>query len=379
MKISVRNIVSNLSIILVLLFLHSCGKSSTVSSGGEEVMMKYAELLTLKDFDGYTVAEIRNPWDSTKLLQKYVLLEGDGEVPAGFSPEQIIRVPLDKSVVYSAVHNSLIEELGAGNAISGICDVEYIFEPSLKERIKKGEIADCGNNVSPNVEEIIRLSPGAILLSPYENTNGHGKLSNAGIPIVECADYMENSPLARAEWMKFYGRLYGRKEKADSLFNETEKQYLQLKQLVSESSNRPKVLFDRIYGQSWSQPAGKSTIGIMLEDSGASNPFGDKKVLGSLQLSPEKVLYKAQDCDIWLIRYTDAPLTLKSLGEDKEIYTKFKAYNEGNVYGSDASKSRIFEDVAFHPQWLLADMISLFHPEVELGEKKKTYFEKLEP
>lgn len=379
MKISVRNIVSNLSIILVLLFLHSCGKSSTVSSGGEEVRMKYAELLTLKDFDGYTVAEIRNPWDSTKLLQKYVLLGGEGEVPAGFSPEQIIRVPLDKSVVYSAVHNSLIEELGAGNAISGICDVEYIFEPSLKERIKKGEIADCGNNVSPNVEEIIRLSPGAILLSPYENTNGHGKLSNAGIPIVECADYMENSPLARAEWMKFYGRLYGRKEKADSLFKETEKQYLQLKQLVSESSNRPKVLFDRIYGQSWSQPAGKSTIGIMLEDSGASNPFGDKKVLGSLQLSPEKVLYKAQDCDIWLIRYTDAPLTLKSLGEDKEIYTKFKAYNEGNVYGSDASKSRIFEDVAFHPQWLLADMISLFHPEVDLGVKKKTYFEKLEP
>ncbi len=379
MQVSIRNIVSSLSIITVLLFLQGCGKSSTASSGGEEVKLKYSQLLKLRDFDGYSVAEIQNPWDSTKLLQRYALVERQGDVPEGFSPEQVIRVPLDKSVVYSAVHNSLIEELGAGQAITGICDVEYIFEPSLKERIEKGDIADCGNNMSPNVEEIIRLSPGAILLSPYENSNGHGKLSNAGIPIVECADYMENSPLARAEWMKFYGILYGKREKADSMFNETERQYLQLKNLVTSTDRRPRVMFDRIYGQSWSQPGGKSTMGMMIEDSGASNPFGDKKVLGSLQLSPEKVLYQAQDCDIWLIRFTDAPLTMTSLGKDKDIYTKFKAYKEGNVYGSEASKSRIFEDVAFHPQWLLADLISLFHPEIEIREKKKSYFEKLEP
>lgn len=376
---TVRKTISPIILFTVLFLLQGCGGNSTVSSEGEEVELKYAENLAIKEFDGYTVVEIRNPWDTTKLLQRYALVEEGVETPSGFSPGQVIGVPLKKSIIYSSVHNGLVNELGAADAISGVCDAEYIYEPALKTRIETEDIADCGNSMSPNVEKIIQVSPGAILLSPFENSNGHGKLSHAGIPIVECADYMETSPLARAEWMKFYGRLYGKKEKADSLFSETEKHYLELKKIAQSTATRPKVLMDRIYGQSWNLPAGKSTMGIMLEDAGGVNPFGDVKVSGSLQLSPEKVLYKAQDVDIWLIRFAYTPITLKSLGEDKDIYTKFKAYKEKNIYGSDSSKTRIFEDVAFHPQWLLGNLIRLFHPEVELPEGGKSYFEKIQP
>lgn len=89
------------------------------------------------------------------------------------------------------------------------------------------------------------------------------------------------------------------------------------------------------------------------------------------------MLYQAEDVDIWLIRYDSEPISLRSLGEEKELYTKFKAYKTGNVYGDDTSKTRIFEDVAFHPHWLLGNLITLFHPELSNLIDGKKYFEKL--
>lgn len=361
-----------------LFFLQSCGGSNAASlSQGEAVEMKYAENITMEDYDGFTYIKIRNPWDTAHLLGSYVLLEKDVEIPSSLSGATIISVPLRKSIVYSSVHNSLIYELGAGDAISGVCDAEYIYQPDLKKRLEAGDIADCGNSMSPDVERILEISPGAVLLSPYENSNGHGKLGHAGIPIVECADYMESSPLATAEWMKFYGRLYGRGSEADSLFAEVEGEYNRLKELCSNANVKPKVILDRVYGQTWSVPSSRSITGTMIKDAGGENPFAGYVSAGALQLSPEKVLYEAGDADIWLIRYSYRPMSLEELGNEKPLYRQFKAYKTGQVYGSDSSKSNIFEDLSFHPHWILADMISLIHPEIIVPDYGKKYYEKL--
>lgn len=339
--------------------------------------MKYPRNLSLEEHEGYTLAKIRNPWDTTRLLHSYILLEEGREQPMGYPNADVVKVPLKSSVVYSAVHNSLIDELTATDAISGICDTEYIFNPNLKKRLESGRIADCGSSMSPNVEKILKLSPGAVLLSPFENSNGYGKLEHAGIPIVECADYMEISPLARAEWMRFYGRLYGKGEMADSMFKETERRYLNLKAVASKATDKPKVMLDRVYGQVWNVPGGRSTMGTMIKDAGGINIFGDNDKSGSLQLSPEKVLYEAKDADIWLIRFSYSPITMKSLAEEKPMYTQFKAYKEGNVYGSDSSTTNIFEDQAFHPHWILADLINIFHPELHTDTMSHKYYQRL--
>lgn len=375
---AVKKCVFMFALTAALFLLHACGGNGAASvAEGNPVEIRYASNLEMEEHEGFTVAKIRNPWDTTKTLQTYILLENGFRRPAGYPSAEVINVPLRKSVVFSVVHNSLIHELGAEDAVSGVCDTEYVLQPWLKERLANGKTEDCGNSMSPNVEKILKLSPGAVLLSPFENSNGHGKLGAAGIPIVECADYMETSPLGRAEWMKFYGRLYGEKEKADSLFNKTEKEYLELKGSASVAASRPKVLLDRIYGQSWNVPGGNSTMGIMLKDAGAVNPFESYKVSGSLQFSPEKVLMEAGDADIWLIRYAYNNVTMKSLASDKPLYTKFKAYKDGNVYGSDTSVTHLFDDMAFHPQWILGDMISLLHPEIDIPDDGKNYFVKL--
>lgn len=366
--------------ISALFLLQGCGGNNAGSAQDPvKQEMRYARNLSMEEHDGYTFVRIRNPWDTTRILHSYILLEKGESRPEGFGNADVIRIPIRKSVVYSSVHASLIEELGAGEAISGVCDTEYISHEDIRKRIAEDKVADCGNSMSANVEKIMMLAPDAVLASPYENTNGYGRLDKSGIPVIECADYVEASPLARAEWMRFYGRLYGAGDKADSLFSVTEREYNSLKEKATAAESRPKVIFDRVYGQVWSVPGGRSTTGLFINDAGGLNIFGDNDNAGSLQLSPEKVLYEAEDADVWFIRYTGTPMTLDILGKEKELYTKIKAYKEGNVYGTDSSESNIFEDQAFHPQFILEDMIGILHPELLPGnDRGKRYYHRLE-
>ncbi|MBD5356068.1 MAG: ABC transporter substrate-binding protein [Bacteroides sp.] len=379
------NIKDNFSLIfsLVLLLLASCKGGNTndaVSEKGERIPLSYAENLSLTKFPDYVKADIRNPWDTAKTLHTYILIPDSVNTPDNLPAGTVIRTPLKNSLVYSSVHNSLITELGSIDAIKGVCDAQYIHQPTLAKRINSGEVADCGNSMTPNIEKIIKLNPDGILLSPFENSGNYGKLGQLGIPIIECADYMETSPLGRAEWMKFYGILYGREETARDIFNATEKDYLSLKELASVSSVRPTVLVDRLYGSSWNVPAKHSTMGIFIEDAGGINPFSYIDKSGSSPLAGEQVLHKAGDADIWLVRYSQTnDKSLKELASDNPIYPQIKALKDKNVYGCNTSKVFFYEDIPFHPQWLLADLISVFHPELSVSDpnNQRHYFTKI--
>lgn len=366
---------------MVLSFLASCNAGSDKNHSlpeGETIPVKYATNLTMVDYGDYIKADFRNPWDTTRTLQTYLLVPSGKNLPENLPAGTVVRTPLKRSIVYTSVHGSLIDELGATDAIIGVCDSRYIRNSNVNKRIEKGSIADCGLTMAPNIEKILQLQPDAILLSAFENSNDHNKVGQTGIPIIDCTDYMEVSPLARAEWMKFFGRLYGKGQEADSLFSEVEKAYLTTKARVSDVKQRPKVLTELIYGQSWDVPSAKSTVGVLIEDAGGINPFSSFKSGGSVQLAPEEVLFKAGDADIWLIKYSrPVPLTISNLTSENPIYSKFKAWKEGNVYGCDTDKSTLFDDSAFHPHWILAEFVSLFHPELDEMEENRHYYTKL--
>lgn len=368
-------------VIMVLPFIHSCGHGNTVShnDGGDTISLKYAKNIVMVDYGDYLVATLRNPWDTTKVLHTYVLVP-DSIEPEGIPQGTVIRTPLTNAVVYAATHNALISELGAAEAVTGVCDPQYIHDSIIVDRLKRGLVIDCGDNMSPNLEKIMQLHPQAVLLSPYEGNNGYGKLSKLGIPIVECADYMESSPLARAEWMKFFGRLVGQSDKADSLFALTDSVYNSLKGLSAMSPARPRVLLDRMYGSVWNVPGAHSTMDQMIEDAGGKNIFGYIDKAGSAPLSPEQVLNEAYDADVWLIRYNQPDdLTYAQLGKDNTIYKQFAPYKNGNVYGCNTNKANLYDVMPFHPQLILADMISVLHPEIDLPEHNFSYFVPLLP
>lgn len=372
----------NIFVFLCVAVLSGACSGNTAShtsqaEGGDTLELRYARLLRMREYPGYTVAEIKNPWDTTRLLATYLLVERDAKIDEKALPEGIrVEVPLKSSVVYTDIHASLIDELGEVGAIKGICDAQYVSNKSIQSLVKKGKIADCGSSMNPTVEKIAMIGCDGILLSAFENSGQHNKVASLGVPVIDCPDYMEVSPLARAEWIRFFGRLYGRAEKADSLFRAVEKEYLEVKDNMAKSDHTGpvKVLFDKPYQGSWSIPAAGSTMAILLADAGGTNPFSHHKGSGGVALSAEEVLYKAHDADLWLLRvFGGQSLTLSSLKAENDIFTRFEAFKKGNVYECDTQASSYFYDSAFRPHLVLREYADLIAGRTD----NLTYFRKL--
>ena len=436
----------------VALLMAACqgGKTAAADAeAGDTLEMKYAKLLTIvKHGDGeetsdaaegidyqYAEAIVANPWKAGTLLHRYILIpkgeEGDKTVAmlakrrsmGARCTTDTVRTPVERSAVFIAPHCQLMYELGCQQAIRGVCDLNYINIPDVRKRAAsagkaaagkassekasagnasaQNSIVDCGSSMAPDIERIIALKPEAILVSPFENSGGYGKLDKLHIPIIEAADYMESSPLGRAEWMKFYGMLFGKDKnisttaagkaseaaagkaseaavgkaseatlpascelRADSLFAQIEKEYLKLK---AEAGKLPKglsILTERKTGNVWYVPGGQSTIGILLKDANARYIFSDDKHSGSLPMSPEQILAKGSQVDVWAFKYFGgAPLSQVQLLQEYDGYKALAAFSRGNIYQVDTSTVPYFELTSFHPELLLREFIILAHGE----------------
>ena len=439
------------------------GKTAAADAeAGDTLEMKYAKLLTIvKHGDGeessdeaegidyqYAEAIIANPWKAGTMLHRYILIpkgeEGDKTVTrlalqrtSGMGcTTDTVRTPVERSAVFIAPHCQLMYELGCQQAIRGVCDLNYINIPDVRKRAAsagnasagnasagkafagkasagnasaQNSIVDCGSSMAPDIERIIALKPEAILVSPFENSGGYGKLDKLHVPIIEAADYMESSPLGRAEWMKFYGMLFGKDKnisttaagkaseaavgkaseaaagkaseataveaseatlpascelRADSLFAQIEKEYLDLK---AEAGKLPKglsILTERKTGNVWYVPGGQSTIGILLKDANARYIFSDDQHSGSLPMSPEQILAKGKQVDVWAFKYFGgAPLSQVQLLQEYDGYKALAAFSRGNIYQVDTSTVPYFELTSFHPELLLREFIILAHGE----------------
>jgi len=369
-----------LFLLLTAVLLSSCGRQmSGHQEDGDTLRLKHASLLTIVRHDGYTEVAIRNPWHKGKLLHTYVLVPRDGDVPQAVSHETVIRVPVRRAAVFTTVHCALLNTLGHAGDIKAVAELEYIKIPAIQEGVKAGRIADCGNGMNPAVEKIIDQKPDIIMLSPFENSGGYGKLEDIGIPLVECAEYMENSPLARAEWVKFYGLLFGEEQQADSLFAVVDSSYNTLKQQARQAGRGLSLLIDRMVGQVWYVPGGRSTIGQMAQDAGARYPWGDDENSGSLTLPFETVLERAGDCQAWMYRYSsDHEQTLRELLAEHRGYDQLRAFREQNVYGCNVEQTLFYEETPFRPDYLLSDFIQIVHPD-SMAVAPLRYYKKVRP
>ena len=366
-------------IVTIVLLLSACSGGSKTSSAihGEIIPLKYAENLKLIKGEGYTEAVLRNPWDTTSILRTYILVDKDKEVPDHLPEGTIVRTPLSKALVYTATHCHLIHELGAVKSIGGICEIQYIKVPEIVEGCANGTIVNAGEGTNPDIEKIIDLHPDALLLSPYENSGGHGQVEKLKIPIIECADYMETSALGSAEWIRFYGLLFGREALADSIFAEVEKNYNNLKALATSQAVKPRLMCEVKSGSAWYVSGGRSTTGKLYADAGADYVFSSYTNAGGVPLSFETVFDKAQDADVWLMKYNHpTDKTYQSLQEDYAPYANFKAFKEKNIYHCNTAYRPYYEDFPFHPDRVLKDLIKIFHPSL-LPEYELKYFSKL--
>ena len=363
--------------LLVFLVFPSCRhESSHDSQKFVRVGTEEAKLLSISHEDGYTKVDIINPWDTTKLLHTYLLVPRESEIPKDLPKGTVVRTPVQRALVYSSVHSSVIAELGSPDAVKGVCDSQYFNDERISKGLSDGTIADCGNSMQPTVEKVIQMKPDAILLSPYQDAT-YGQIEKLKIPIIECADYMEFTPLGRAEWIKFYGELLGKRETADKIYSEVVNSYNQVKAMVkSKNLSRPIVLTENLISGIWNVPGGESYMAQFIKDAGGNYPWADDKNTGSLTLDFNQVLVKAQNAEIWLIK-SPAIRTLSDLKGSYSLNDKFKAYQTGNVYVCDTNTSHFFDRFPFHPEVLLMEYFKIFHPDQEIDYQLQ-FFQKIE-
>lgn len=361
------------------LVLFSCGKKPSQEKAittTEEYSINYAQGFKVVKAEEYTQIEIRNPWDTTTLLQRYILVNRDKELPSSLPTGVIVRTPVTTAAITSTVQCSTLEELNSLNIVTGVCDAEYMKSNYIQTGLSSGKIKDLGVASNPNSEAIILLSPEVIFSDPVTGQS-QGNMEKTKIAIIQTPDYTEPHPLGRAEWIRFYSLFLEKEQLADSLFNITVNNYNEIKSKVMATAYHPTVFTDTRYQGSWNMAGGKSFMATFYADAGANYLWNDNESTTFMPLSFEAVLDKAGDGDIWIIRYhAESELTYAGLEKEYKPYSYFKAFKEKNIYGCNAKYTSYFEDLPIHPDYILQDLAYVFHPDL-FPDYTPRYYKKL--
>lgn len=341
----------------------------------DSLTFAHARLLHVYQMERCRLAVVMNPWKPSQELHRYVLVDED-ENPRNLPQGTIIKIPLRHVAAMVTIHAALMTELGALSQLSGICDKEYIQNTQILEALQNKTLEDFGNSFTPNIEKMMSSHSDGILVSPFEGT-GYGAMETTGVPIIECADYMELSALGRAEWMKFYGMLIGKEREADSVFAVVERNYQSLSHRAMQAGSSPTLLSDMMNGAAWYVPGGNSTIGRIYRDAGARYVFADRPENGSVRLAFETVYDQARDADVWFVKYgRNEDFTRQSFLTENPHYQDFKAFREGHVYGCNTFSLPFYEEEPFHPDRYLSDLVGILHPDL-FPDVEPRYFHQL--
>lgn len=365
--------------LFTILLLSACNKKKQADSESNviaEYKIEYAKGFRVVKLPDYTKVDVCDPWDSTRLLQTYILIDKNKQIPSNLPKGTIVRIPLSNVVAYSTIHCTTLNELGALDIIKAVCSPEYINLSAIKEGISAGKILDVGMSISPDVEKILDLSPEVIFAEPVTGQT-YGNITKTKIPIIETPDYMETNPLGRAEWIRFYSLFIGKEQLADSLFANTVANYNHIKDITAKATSRPTILIDLRYMGKWNMAGGKSFMSNLIADAGGAYKWADNNSTTFLPLSFESVLDKAEDADIWLIKnFTPKDMTYQSLEKEYKPYSYFKAFKERNIWECNTSYVTYYEDLPIHPDWILKDLGAIFHPDL-FKDYQTRYYKKM--
>ncbi len=343
-------------------------------------IIRYASGLQIMRYQGYTVVKVTNPWPDATEAFTYVMKRNGAIVPDSLSKYTVINVPVKRVVVTSTTHIPSLEMLGVVNSLVGFPGTGYISSPRTRARIDSGKVAEVGANENLNTEVLIDLAPDAVVgFSISSGNKALAQLERSGIKVLYNGDWTEQSPLGKAEWIKFFGALYDEEKEADAIFAQIEKDYLEVKELANKATSAPTAFSGAMYQDHWYMPQGGSWAALFIEDAHGKYLWADDKGTGSLSLPFETVLDRAENADYWI-----GPSQFTSLAEiaaSNRHYTKFAAYQNKQVYSFSTRKGATggllyYEMASNRPDMVLKDLVKILHPEL-LPDHQLYFFEKL--
>ena len=337
-----------------------------------------------RDKNGIRYLHISSPWPDSETKFIYALVpDQDPDLidEVNKQADAVIPIPVKRLVVTSTTHIPALEALGVADRLIGFPETKYISSPETRKRIDSGEIEELGSNDALNTEMTIATEPDLVVGFGIANQNkAYAAIESAGIPVVYNGDWTEETPLGKAEWIKFFAVLFGLEEMAEGIFKQIEKDYLASMQLARTAKTRPAVLSGALYKDVWYLPAGQSWAARFMEDANADYLWKDTSGTGSLSLSIEAILEKASEADIWI-----SPSQFTAYNEmenSNDHYLRFKPFKERRVYTFALSKGDTggllyYELAPSRPDIVLKDLIHIFHPEL-LSEYEPYFFKPLQ-
>ena len=373
-----------LTFFLFVIFFSGCKKNKETSTKritSAKNYVEYARGLEIYKYQGYSIVKITSPWPEADENFTYVLQEKNGIIPDSLKQFTTIQIPIKSIVVTSTTHIPALEMLGVENTLVGFPNTDYISSEKTRKRIDSGKVREVGTNETLNTEVLIDMAPDVIVSFGLNNSNPTlDNLQKSGLKIMLNGDWTEQSPLGKAEWLKFFGALYGLDSKASTIFSEIEKEYANALALAEKATSKPTVLSGAMFQDQWYVPQGDSWAALFLKDAHSNYLWADSKGTGSLPLPFETILEKAQNAEYWI-----APgdfSSFKQMSDSNPHYSEFASFKNKKVYSYSINKGAkggilYFEWSPTRPDWVLKDLIKIFHPEL-LPKHKLFFFQKLE-
>lgn len=370
---------------LAFFFVTSCNEQSTArvtEHNAVQIPLNYAEGFSIKKFDSYTELTVIKPWPNASRQFTYAILnqENTNRAIDRDAFDGVLKAPITDLVVTSTTHIPALELLHEEKRLVGFPGCDYISSTAVRERIDNGLIKELGKNEGLNTEVVLDLKPDVVIGFGIDGINKTFEtLTNANIPVIYNGDWAEDSPLAKAEWIKLFGVLFNKEAEANQIFDRIETNYLNAKALASKTKESPTVLSGAMHKDVWYLPYGSSPEGQFLKDANVNYLWQDSSGSGSLALSFETVFLMAKDADLWINpSYFTSYAQLES---NNELYTKFEAFKNKSIFSMSLTKGSTggvlyYELGTARPDLVLKDIIKICHPDL-IPDYKPVFFKDL--
>lgn len=365
---------------LILLNCKDNSSKTLKNINGSKNIIRYAKGFSINKYKGFSVLKISNPWPKANKKYTYILQEKNGIIPDSLKEFSIIQIPIQSIIVTSTTHIPSLEMLKVEKSLIGFPNLNYISSEKVRARIDSKEIKEIGREQDLNTEVILDLNPNLIVGYGIDNNNkSYDNLEKSGLKVIFNGDWNEQSPLGKAEWIKFFGALYDLDTIAQNIFNDIENNYILTLQLAKMAKNNPTVLCGEMYENVWYLPQGNSWSSLFLKDAKANYLWSSTNGTGSLSLPFETVLEKAKTANFW---FQGSFSSLEELQNSNIHYNQFDAFKSKTIYSFASKKGKtggvlFYELAPNRPDLVLKDILKIVHPEL-LPNHKLYFYKKLE-
>ncbi len=370
-----NSVLNKIFVILLGAIIYNCSSSTKNAPGksiiAEDSKLNYAKGFKISNYGNYRKISVINPWQKSNGVNlEYYLVDNNVDIPSGLEGKQIVRTPVKRVICLSTSHVGFLSALNEISTLKGLSGTAFVSDSQAQKAVAAKEIVDIGYDQGINYELILKLKPDLIMAYGVggDVTGFINKLQDLGLNVILNGEYLEETPLAKTEWIKFAGEFFNKAKEANEYFLNVEQNYISISQKVKAVKNRPVVLTGLPYKDAWWMAGGHSNLASLIRDAGAEFLWKDNLSREAFVVSLEEVVVRSSKADVWINCGT-----VNSVSELISTDTRFGSFPQvqkraifnNNLKVGPGGGNDYWEKGVVRPDLILSDLVKIFHPECD--------------